>query len=784
MGRKKRKSQIKPQEILKDQKINEGSFKNGKIWSLALLVAAVTLIVYLPALNNGFVNWDDEDYVYKNISIRFLDTHFFGWIFGFHASNWHPLTWLSHAIDYSLWKLNPMGHHLSNIIFHSLNTFLLSILIVDLILNFKSDGSSPYKTTTGFSTRAIIAGGVTALLFGIHPVHVESVAWVAERKDVLSTFFFLLTFYFYVKYVQKETNRKIFYYISSLFFFILALMSKPMAVTLPVILVITDIYPFQRFNLSEGITLQKKVLIEKIPFFIFSLLSVVLTIIAQHSGGAIKSLEMYPLYNRIVVAIKGLSFYLGKMILPINLSPYYPYPKEISFLSLEYLIPIILLVMISIFCIWAWKRGWKLFLTLWVYYVVTLLPVLGIIQIGRQAAADRYTYIPSIGFFLLIGIGVAILIEKTKNNGYAIIRNRAIMFLLLIGLFCVMGAMTIKQISIWKDSVTLWNSVIERFPDDADAYFSRANAYAILGKYSESLRDLDKALDLNPGYLQAYLNRANVYDLLGKYKEALKDLEKAIKLNPNYPEAYNNRGLVYKALGDYQTAMKDFSRAIDLRPDYTAVYNNRAGIYLGRGDYQSALRDLDKAIVLNPKDIESLVNRCRVHNFLSYYQQAIQDCSRAIDIESQNSTAYKNRGASYDALGRYGEAVRDYTIAISLEPKNYEHYFNRGVSYRNIGENVKALEDFSRSIEMNPQYIDAYNNRGVTYGASGELKSAIKDFNKAIELNPKDAPAYYNRGAAYYRMGREEEAMRDFRKAARLGDKEVQKILKKQGINW
>lgn len=756
-----------------------------RIWSVALLVAIVTFIVYLPSLNNEFVNWDDEEYVYKNLNIRQLDLDFFRWIFQFHKANWHPLTWLSHAIDYQIWGLNPMGHHLSSIILHSMNTFLVSILTVLLILRVKLSESSFPKTNEGLFTRAIIAGGVTALLFGIHPLHVESVAWVAERKDVLSTFFVLLSLIFYVNYViRQESSKQSLYYSASLIFFILALMSKPMAVTLPVILVILDIYPFQRFSFRKGIKEQQGVIIEKIPFFFFSVISTILTIMAQHAGGAIKSFEMYPLYNRIAVAIKGLFFYLEKMVFPSKLSPYYPYPKDVSFLSPEYMISIIAVVTISLFCVLSWKRGKKIFSAVWVYYVVTLLPILGIIQIGKQAAADRYTYIPSIGIFLLTGIGISIIIERIKNSPYPLMRNKMIFPIPLVLLFCLMGALTVKQIEIWKNSIVLWSSVIKRFPDDAVAYINRANAYLIKGNYRESIKDFDMAIKLNPSYPPAYLNRALAYKRLGKREEALSDLNRVIEINPQYSEGYNNRGLIYRALGDYKSAIKDFSMAIELHSGYSALYFNRAGVYFELGDYKNALKDLDKAIELEPKDIVAYINRCRVHNLAANYQQGIYDCSKAIKMDPRNAEAYRNRGLAYYALGKFVEAVADYGKVINLGSKDFEIYYARGIANKKRGENLMAILDFTKAIELNPKLLDAYINRGIAYGEIGQFENSIKDFTKAIELNPKDASAYYNRGATYYRLGKKKEALRDFQRAGRLGNEEIQRILKARGISW
>jgi hypothetical protein len=365
---------------------------NKRVLAVAFLVALLTLLVYLPALQNDFVNWDDHLYIYENPHIRSIDSEFFKWIFTtFHASNWHPLTWLSHAIDYAIWGLNPMGHHLTSIILHGLNTFLVVILIIRLI-NYDRDKAPITVENKKFSNNnPIIAGAITGLLFGLHPLHVESVAWVSERKDVLCAFFFLLSILSYLKYTSPLQKQKTVHYALCLLFFIFALMSKPMAVTLPVVLLILDVYPLGRLHLKSAFTNPPlppftkgglggiKVLIEKLPFLILSLASSVVTIIAQQN--AIVTFEARPLGERLLVAIRAPVFYLFKMLWPTDLSPLYPYPSKISFLTIEYMGSFILVVCITAFCIWLWKRQ-KIFAIVWAYYIVTLLPVLGIIQVG------------------------------------------------------------------------------------------------------------------------------------------------------------------------------------------------------------------------------------------------------------------------------------------------------------------------------------------------------------------------------------------------------------------
>jgi len=567
--------------FLNFSKIKLVPFSNRRIWVAALLVSISTLILYLPSIQNDFVNWDDDRYVYENEHIRSLDYKFLKWSFGFHISNWHPLTLISHSVDYALWGLNPIGHHLTNIIFHSANTLLLFILTLYLLTNVSSAQSSFSENSSILSTKYIFTASVAALLFGIHPIHVESVAWVSERKDVLSTFFALLSLIFYFKYaLSQEIKRQPWYYILSLFLFVLALMSKPMAVTLPLILIILDIFPFQRFSSKKDFKANFKIVIEKLPFISFSLISTVLTIIAQHSEHAIGSLKTYPLFFRIATAINGLTFYLKKILLPIGLSPFYPFPTNNSLFSFKHIIAAVVVISITIFCVWAWKRGMKIYTAVWAYYVITLLPVIGIIQIGEQAAADRYSYMPSIGLFILIGLGISYAWDKHYSSKRLAYFCKKIILFMLILISLTLSILTVKQTKIWTDSITLWSYELKGYPDFWLGYHNRAHAYTTLGEYEHASKDIDKAIFYNPKYPQSYFLRAINQIGLGDYHRALTDLDKAVKLNPQFADAYYIRSKVYIKLDNYQRALLDLDRAIGLKTQFAAeAYREKQEIY-------------------------------------------------------------------------------------------------------------------------------------------------------------------------------------------------------------
>lgn len=562
------------------------SLSKNYVLLAALSVAILTFAVYLPSLNNDFVNWDDPTYVYENPYIRSLNLEFFAWALSSpYFSNWHPLTMISYALDYAVWGLNPFGYHLTNVVFHTANTFLVFVLALRLIECGLTQ--NPILVTRNFS---LITASVTALLFGIHPVHVESVAWVSERKDVLCAFFFLLALLVYLRYVSAKSRRPLLYSLC-LLLFAMALLSKPMAVSFPVVLLILDFYPLKRSRAGDKKI--KRIVAEKLPFFLFSFLSSLITVWAQYSGGALKPLEVYPLTTRFFVAIWAILFYLSKMLIPLDLAPFYPYPSQITAAHIGALI---LVAGLTAYCF----RN-RLFAAVWSYYIITLIPIIGIVQVAGFAAADRYTYLPSIGPFMLVGVFIARVIEDYS-------RYKKVAAVVLAVLTVLTSSMTIKQIEVWRDSITLWSHEIKKYPDFYSSYYSRGDAYIKLDMYNEALSDFTRAIELNPKYLDAYNNRGNIYLGLGNYQSALSDYNKALELNPMDSQVYTNRGNTYIGLGDYAQAIKDHNRAIELDPNDAKAYNNRGVAYFKSGNYAQATRDFSWAVKLDPQFTDAYNN--------------------------------------------------------------------------------------------------------------------------------------------------------------------------------
>ncbi len=594
-----------------------------RTYGIALCIAAVTFMVYLPALRNGFVNWDDDEYIYRNVFLHPVDLAFFKWAFlESYAANWHPLTWTSHAIDYSLWNLDPVGHHLSSIVLHAMSTvlvFFLSLRLLGTSANKAVEDGKRFLNEWGILT----ASAVTALLFGIHPLHVESVAWISERKDVLCAFFFLLALLSYTKHLELLDRKQQSTYparhsILTVIFFVLALLSKPMAVTLPLVLLILDWYPYERIRSFRTFG---AAFVEKLPLFALSLASSVITVLSQ--SRAIISTESTPLTARLAVVSKAVCSYLGKMVLPVNLLPFYPYPKDAFPTSPKYLFFILLTIAVTTACLAISKKR-KIWLAVWGFYIVTLLPVLGIVQVGYQSMADRYTYLPSLGPFLLAGLAVAWL---QGRSGTAMPRAAsAAIVLLAAGL---LAYATVQQIALWKDSFTLWNYEIKKCPEGGSvAYFHRGNAYNDSDDHDRAVADYTTAISLKPDHYEAYNNRAAAYHKNGLLDKAIDDYSKAISLNDNF-NARVNRGYVYLDKVLLSKAEEDFNRAVELNAKYDMGYDGLGMVYYQNGLYDKALQAFIHAIELNPKNPAHFVNRGYV-----YFKKGEKDLAREDFLES------------------------------------------------------------------------------------------------------------------------------------------------------
>ncbi len=565
----------------------------------ALAVGFLVVLLYLPALGNGFVNWDDDVYVTSNPQVRSIApssllrafTHI-------HAAsgNWHPLTMVSHAADYAIWGLRPFGHHLTSILLHGFNAALVVLLAVRLL---RARGRA--RSRQGM----LVAGLVAGLLFGLHPLHVESVAWVSERKDLLAALFYLLGVLSYMRYAEHAAGvvglGKDQRYLTTLLCFVLALLSKPMALSFPFVLLIIDWYPLDRLK-SAGV---RRILVEKIPFLLLDLGLAAVTVLAQRASGAFRPLAEATLGTRALVATRAAAFYLAKTVLPTGLLPFYSYPAHASFWSWEFGVPVAVMTAAVLGCLATAKKH-PVSAAVLACYGVVLLPVLGIVQIGPQAMADRYTYLPSVSLVALVGAGAGFLWDRHAVDSHRWKRViAATAALLLLGL---LSWQSVRQMGVWRNSETLWSRVLRYEPWNTEAHNNRASYYYDRGEYEKALADYDAALSVQPllgsahatKRRSAYFNdRAITYVRLGRYAEALADESEAIGLRPTDASYYFNRGNIHFLTGHYPEARDDLDRAIAASPVLNPVYFQRRGlVYRRLGMEDRALEDMKRAQLL------------------------------------------------------------------------------------------------------------------------------------------------------------------------------------------
>ena len=575
------------------------TWRQPKNLIILLGVLLLTFIVFWPSLQNGFTNWDDTYYVTQNTLIKSLSfEHLKGIFTTSERSLYHPFTMLSFALNYQISELNPFTYHFTNLLFHLINTFLVFYFV--------------YLISEKQITTALIA----AVLFGVHPMHVESVAWVSERKDVLFTCFFLAAASAYWHYAN---NRKAATYILALLLFLASLFSKATAVTLPLVLLLLDYYKGKKWNMQ--------LIIEKIPFFILSVIFGLLTIKYQ-SQGAIGDLEEFTMIERIMFASYGFVMYIIKFFLPFNLSAFYPYPATES---MPFFFKIAPLLAIAILALAAFSlKKTKIIAFGVAFYAMTVVLTLQFVSVGGAVMADRYTYVPYIGLSFIIAYYLNKLFD-TKQRKTENLKNIALAGLALAVL--VFSYLTFERCKIWENSETLWTDVIDKNENVPYAHYNRAiYRHYETKKYEEAMNDYNDAIKLKSDYGEAYYNRGALHYYQKKNPEnALKDYSRAIELMPKKAEILHTRGILYHyALEKYDLALADYNRVLELDANLDKAYNNRGTLYFNKmKEYDLALKDFNKAIRLNDKDGQYFMNRSYANYFKGNKDAALKDAAQA-----------------------------------------------------------------------------------------------------------------------------------------------------------
>jgi cytochrome c-type biogenesis protein CcmH/NrfG len=601
-----------------------GSQENlRKVFSAAAVAAAAAFAVYLPVLGNGFVNFDDGICIYANPYLRAPDAGFIKWAFTYMEMGWIPLTWVSFSIDYMFWELDPTGYHLTNMILHSLNTFLVTLLT----------GMLMFQATGSLKKQVFVGAALSGVLFGVHPLHVESVAWATERKDVLFAFFYFLSLIAYLLYTSNNTRRKTWYSLS-LVLFILSSLSKPMAVSLPILLVILDFYPLER--LRKNGTLLRTALLEKLPFYLVSGLVCALTISSQKAGGFVVSTSYSSLETRLWLATRAVGFYLEKAFLPVDLSPIYPLPMKMNVYSAEYIGSLFVVLTVTLLCLLCYRRR-PMLLALWAFFVVTLLPVIGVVQVGAQAAADRYMYVSLLGPILLVSTPLAKLYDRGGLPS-------KLMLTVVLTVIVWLSTMTVAQTGVWKNTETLRDQ-IRRVSPDTYVHAPLGQQKAKSRRLSElSVFELTNALaDKNLSSsvrAEIYARRGKLLEKQGQSAMAMKSLDEAIDLDPGNYEYLYSRGLFKFRNKELTSAISDFSKAANLNQDDARVFNS-LGLALSEAKrYLEAANAYDRAIALDPDQGGLHLNKANACSMAGLNQEALEHYRAAARLDFKPAQNY------------------------------------------------------------------------------------------------------------------------------------------------
>ncbi len=573
---------------------------------MACLLIVLTLVVFGPACRQDFALYDDGLYVTNNRIVQAgLTAKGLSWaLTTSHASNWHPLTWASHMLDVSLYGLNPAGHHLTNLLFHAANAALLFLVLLRMT-------GAPWRS------------GFVAALFAVHPLHVESVAWVAERKDVLSTFFWLATVWAYLRYLERPRPAR---YLPVVGLFAVGLMAKPMLVTLPITLLLLDYWPLGRMNPPEGPT---GVLREKIPLFALSLASAAITLAAQVKGASAVSLERIPAAARVSNAFVAAATYVLKTVWPSSLAIYYPHPGT-GQAAWKIAGAALLVVAVTVLAVRRARKSPYL-ATGWFWYLATLVPVIGLVQVGSQSMADRYTYVPLIGLFIAVAWGVPEIVSRWRfKEPFLGISAGAVL--------CALAVTASVQLRHWRSDVALFSHAIEVTSGNWLAEMNLGVALDKLGRPEEAIAHYREAIRIRPDYAEAHYNLGVDMARKGRIDDAIAEYRRTLEIWPDYPYAHNNLGLALERQGKPDDAVAHYRAAIASLPTFALAYNNLGSALGSQGKFDEAMAQFLEAVRIAP-------------NFVK---------------------AHYNMGILMARQGKNGEAAAHFREALRLAPGNPE----------------------------------------------------------------------------------------------------------------
>jgi tetratricopeptide (TPR) repeat protein len=666
------------------------TYKRWQIAAVCIVLAVVTVVAYRGVRSNDFLTFDDDVYVVDNPHVQQgLTMQSIAWAFtSFDQSNWHPLTWISHMVDWSLYGKNPAGHHITNVCLHAANAILLFLLLLYM---------------TGFLGRSAIV----AFLFALHPAHVESVAWLAECKDLLCTLFWFAALLAYAWYMRKPSWKR---FACVVCCFACALMSKPMAVTLPFTLLLLDYWPLGRITFAQETRAHWfsslwKLCVDKWLLFVMAVISSVITLLAQRAGGSVGSLQSLPLWIRLCNAAISYWSYVRITFWPDPLRVFYYHETNHIMVSAAVL-SFIALILVTAVC-WHFRKQRPYCLIGWLWFLGTLAPVIGIVQVGDQAMAERYTYVPLIGLFISVVWLIGDAFAKFP-------KIKVVTQLLAVAVILVCAVKTDAQVKVWKDTVTLFSHVIEIDPRGEIPNSSLGVAYERQGKVAEAKEYFERSLTYNSSWsltlsysalclMQSEMQTHDPRNMpLAKQR-----LDQALSLAPGDPDVLTNMALWYALMGMPKDEEAYSRKAIAAHPDFTKARLYLANALQTQGKLDEAAMECRQAIAFDPHDYLAHSNLGVILGQQGLKQEALKEFRLSLDIEPNQALAHIQIGKIFLETHQLPEAAEEFTQALRFDPADANTHNDLGVALLQLGDDEKAVEQFSEAVRINPAYAEA-----------------------------------------------------------------------------
>ncbi len=719
----------------------------GRPWLISAALVLAVLAAYAPVWYLGFVNFDDTLYVTHNRPVADgLTLNGLKWAFTqFHAANWHPLTWVSHMLDCQLYGLNPVGHHVTNVLVHAANTVLLFLWL---------------RSLTGATWRSALV----AALFALHPLRVESVAWIAERKDVLSAFFGLLALWAYTQYARtlgtdiphttkskapRIRGRSLFFYVATLFAFSLGLLSKPMLVTWPFVMLLLDFWPLGRIGGTRpgettagsgpDFSLKRMVVLiaEKLPFFALSAGSCVVTFFAQRAGGAVSTIDGnygLSIESRFTNLPISYARYLWKLIWPHDLAVIYPLIKEWP--EEQVIASVLLLGLITGAVLWRASRDPYLPVG-WFWYLGTAVPVIGLVQVGAQSIADRYTYIPAIGLFIIFAWGLVALFLRYRPPSVLLAAGS---LALLLGFAWVDG----RQLLYWQNSETLFRHALAVTKNNYMADAQLGSRLFELGDLEPAKAYYRAALRIAPEMPSAWNNLGCALNSQKRYAEAVDAFERVLRVKPHLADAHSNLGSALFSLGRYDEAIQHFREAARLDPDDALAQYNVGNALSQNNQLEEGIQYLQAAIKLNPQfpDAHIFLASAWVRN--GKLDQAAPEYQRGLALAPTSLPGLHGYASLLAGQGKWDEAARQYATILQLVPNDTQTRLNLGIAQAAQGKTADAMDSLAAVLRINPDNALANYQMAAALASQHKFKDAIRYYRAALKTSPELAEALNN----------------------------------------